>query len=141
MEIVESVPIIGQSGKPVTGLSNLKDIDEPPYNYSAKELLPVNPNGLDTEGLVRTSTGEFWIAEEYGPSLVHVAKDGKAVKRYVPADSKLEGTDYPLAKVLPAIYNKRKTNRGFEGLAISRDEKTLFVASEAVLNPDLKRRL
>ena len=139
VEILDAIPIVGQSGKPVTGLSNLKDIDEPPYDYSAKELLPVNPNGLDTEGLVRTSAGEFWVAEEYGPSLVHVAKDGKVVKRYVPAESKLEGTDYPLAKVLTAIYNKRKTNRGFEGLAISRDEKTLFVVLQSpLLNPDRK---
>lgn len=139
VEILDSIPIVGQSGKAVTGLSNLKDFDEAPYNYSAQELLPYNPNGLDTEGLVRSRSGEFWVVEEYGPSIVHVAKDGKVIKRYVPADSKLAGTDYPLAKVLPAIYNKRKTNRGFEGVALSRDEKLLYIVLQSPLaNPDRK---
>ena len=46
--ILETIPIVGQSGKPVTGLPNLKGIDETPYNYSATEILPFNPNDLDT---------------------------------------------------------------------------------------------
>ena len=92
----------------MTGLPNLKALDETPYNYSAKELLPFNPNGLDTEGLVRTRNGDFWISEEYSPSIVHVDRTGKVLKRYIPKDLSLEGTDYPIAKVLPAIYGKKK---------------------------------
>ena len=64
IRILEALPIVGQSGWPVTGLPNLKGIDETPYNYSAQELLRFDTNGLDTEGLVRTSKGDFWIAEE-----------------------------------------------------------------------------
>ena len=42
-----------------------------------------------------------------------------------------------MADVLPAIYAKRKLNRGFEGLALSPDQKTLFVALQSpLLNPD-----
>ena len=139
IRILEAIPIVGQSGKPVTGMSNLKDVDETPYNYSAQEVLPFNPNGLDTEGLVRTAAGDFWIADEYSPSLVHVDRTGKVIKRYVPEGLKLEGTDYPVAKVLPSIYGKRKINRGFEGLALSADEKTLYtVLQSPLLNPDRK---
>lgn len=139
LRILDAVPIVGRSGKPVTGLPNLKGVDETPYNYSAQEALPFNPNGLDTEGLVRTSTGDFWIGDEYSPSLVHVDRTGKVVKRYVPEDLKLEGTDYPVAQALPAIYGKRKINRGFEGLALSTDEKTLYVVLQSpLLNPDPK---
>ena len=139
VDILEALPIVGQSGKPVTGLPNLKDMNETPYNYSAQELLDFNPNGLDTEGLVRTSAGDFWIAEEYGPSLVHVDRTGKVLKRYVPTGLKLEDTDYPVVNALPAIYGKRKINRGFEGLALSNDEKTLYVALQSpLLNPDRK---
>jgi len=138
IRILEAIPIVGQSGKPVTGLPNLKD-DETPYNYTAQELLPFNVNGLDTEGLVRTSAGDFWIGEEYSPSLVHVDRTGKVLKRYVPEGLNLEGTDYPIAKVLPAIYGKRKINRGFEGLTISADEKTLYIVLQSpLLNPDRK---
>jgi Esterase-like activity of phytase len=139
IKIVDAIPIVGQSGKPVTGLPNLKDIDEAPYNYSAQELLPLNPNGLDTEGLVRTSAGDFWISEEYSPSIVHVDRTGKVIKRYIPEGLNLEGTDYPVAKVLPAIYGKRKINRGFEGITLSGDEKTLYMVLESpLLNPDRK---
>lgn len=139
LRILDAVPIVGRSGKPVTGLPNLKGVDETPYNYSAQEVLPFNPNGLDTEGLVRTSTGDFWLAEEYSPSLVHVDRTGKVVKRYIPEGLKLEGADYPVAHALPAIYGKRKINRGFEGLALSADEKTIYVALQSpLLNPDPK---
>ena len=139
IRILETIPIVGQSGKPVTGMPNLKDVDETPYNYSAQEVLPFNPNGLDTEGLVRTAAGDFWIADEYSPSLVHIDPTGKVIKRYVPEGLKLEGTDYPVAKVLPSIYGKRKINRGFEGLALSADEKTLYtVLQSPLLNPDRK---
>jgi len=139
IRMLEAIPIVGQSGKPVTGLPNLKDIDETPYNYSAQELLPFNVNGLDTEGLIRTSAGDFWIGEEYSPSLVHADRTGKVLKRYIPEGLNLEGTDYPVAKVLPAIYGKRKINRGFEGLTLSADEKTLYVVLQSpLLNPDRK---
>jgi Esterase-like activity of phytase len=137
VHILEALPIVGQSGKPVTGLPNLQGMNETPYNYSAQELLHFNPNGLDTEGLIRTTAGDFWIAEEYGPSLVHVDRTGKVLKRYIPEGLKLEDTDYPVANALPAIYGKRKINRGFEGLALSNDDKTLYVALQSpLLNPD-----
>jgi Esterase-like activity of phytase len=139
IRILEALPIVGQSGKPVTGLPNLKGINETPYNYSGQELLNFNPNGLDTEGLVRTTAGDFWIAEEYGPSLVHVDRTGKVLKRYIPEGLKLDGTDYPVATILPAIYGKTKINRGFEGLALSNDEKTLYIVLQSpLLNPDRK---
>jgi hypothetical protein len=139
IKILDAIPIVGQLGKPVTGLPNLKDMDEAPYNYSARELLPINPNGLDTEGLVRTSAGDFWISEEYSPSILHVDRTGKVIKRYIPEGLSLEDTDYPVAKVLPSIYAKRKINRGFEGIALSGDEKTLYMVLQSpLLNPDRK---
>lgn len=139
IRILETIPVVGQSGKPVTGLPNLKGIDETPYNYSAKDILPFNPNGLDTEGLVRTAAGDFWISEEYSPSLVHVDRTGKVLKRYVPEGLNLEGMDYPVVTALPAIYGKRKINRGFEGIALSADEKTLYLVLQSpLLNPDRK---
>jgi Esterase-like activity of phytase len=139
VQIIETIPIVGQTGKPVTGLPNLKGLDETPYNYTAKELLPFNSNGLDTEGLVRTSAGDFWICEEYSPSLVHVDRTGKVLKRYIPEDISLQDADYPITKVLPAIYGKRKINRGFEGIALSADEKTVYLVLQSpLLNPDRK---
>ncbi len=125
VDIVQVLPIVGQSGKPVTGLPNLLPRDERPYDFTAMGELPPNPNGLDTEALVRTRAGDFWLVDEYGPSLVHVDADGKVIRRIVPEGVNYTGTDYPVSSTLPAIYGKRKGNRGFEAAALSADERTL----------------
>lgn len=139
LKILKTIPIVGQSGAPVTGLSNLDKYDEKPYMFDAQQELSLNPNGLDSEGLVQTTQGDFWVADEYSPSLVHIAADGKVIKRYVPAGLELSGTDYPVAATLPAIFTMRKGNRGFEGLTISPDEKTLYIVLQSPLsNPDKK---
>src|SRR5918996_5735946 len=139
IKILQTIPIVGQSGKPVSGLPNIKGIDQTPYEYSGQEILSFNVNGIDPEGLVRTKAGDFWIAEEYSPSLLHVDAAGKVLKRYLPQGVKLSNADYAIAEVLPAIYGKRKINRGFEGLTLSGDEKTLYLALQSpLLIPDRK---
>jgi hypothetical protein len=137
IRIIDKIPIVGQSSKPVTGMPNIEGYDETPYDYTGQRTFSYNANGLDTEGLVRTVAGDFWVAEEYGPSLVHLDRSGKVLKRYIPEGVKLSGTDYPVAALLPAIYGKRKINRGFEGLALSSDQKTLYAVLQSPLwNPD-----
>jgi hypothetical protein len=103
ISVLQALPIVGQSGKPITGLSN-QARDEKPYDYTAQTAFDLKPSGLDSEGLVRTANGDFWLVDEYSPSLVHVDASGKVVRRFVPAGIALEGADYPVAKALPAIY-------------------------------------
>jgi hypothetical protein len=119
INVLQAIPILTQHGKPVTGLPNTEGRDEVPYDYSAQSKSPYNPNGLDTEALVRTSAGDIWLCDEYSPSIVHVDQTGKVLKRYIPEGLTLDGLDYPLAPVLPRIYATRKINRGFEGMTIS----------------------
>jgi len=137
IEIINALPILGTSGAPVTGLSNRESSDEKPYDYAAQGELAYNPNGLDSEGLVRTASGEFWLVDEYSPSLIHVDGTGTVIARYVPEGVTLDGADYPVEDTLPAIFASRKANRGFEGLGLSPDESTLFIALQSPLsNPD-----
>lgn len=117
VKVIDAIPLTTSSGKPVTGLSNLQGRDEAPYSYDAKTPLSYNPNGLDTEGIVRAADGGFWLVDEYGPSLVHVSARGKVLTRYVPQGLDLTGTDYPVVEALPSVLLHRKINRGFEGLA------------------------
>ncbi|MGY4737861.1 esterase-like activity of phytase family protein [Streptomyces sp. ATMOS53] len=117
VKVVQAIPVTTSSGKPVTGLPNQAGRDEAPYSYNALTPLAYNPNGLDTEGLVRAADGSFWLVDEYGPSLVHVSARGKVLTRYVPQGLNLTGTDYPVVEALPAVLLHRKINRGFEGLA------------------------
>ncbi|MFI8872902.1 esterase-like activity of phytase family protein [Streptomyces sp. NPDC055243] len=117
VKVIDALPLTTSSGKPVTGLPNQKGRDEAPYTYDAKTPLTYDPNGLDTEGIVRAHDGSFWLVDEYGPSLVHVSARGKVLKRYVPQGLKLSGADYPVVEALPGVLLHRKGNRGFEGLA------------------------
>ncbi|WP_328883198.1 esterase-like activity of phytase family protein [Streptomyces sp. NBC_00299] len=117
VRVLDAIPITTTSGKPVTGLSNQEGRDEAPYSYDARTPLAFNPNGLDTEGIVRAADGSFWLVDEYGPSLVHVSARGKVLARYVPEGLRLTGAGYPVVEALPSVLLHRKINRGFEGLA------------------------
>ncbi|WP_432027355.1 esterase-like activity of phytase family protein [Streptomyces sp. 1222.5] len=117
VEVIDAIPLTTSSGKAVTGLPNQQSRDEAPYTYDAGTPLSYDPNGLDTEGIVRAADGSFWLVDEYGPSLVHVSARGKVLTRYVPEGLHLTGTDYPVVEALPSILLHRKINRGFEGLA------------------------
>ncbi|WP_329371280.1 esterase-like activity of phytase family protein [Streptomyces sp. NBC_01483] len=117
VKVLDALPITTSSGKPVTGLSNQAGRDEAPYSYDAQTPLAYNPNGVDTEGIVRSADGSFWLIDEYGPSLIHVSARGKVLTRYVPKGLNLTGADYPVVEALPAVLLHRKINRGFEGLA------------------------
>src|SRR3954452_11055520 len=79
VEVLRSLPLTTRSGAPVTGLPNQADRDEAPYSYDAKTPLRYDPNGLDTEGIVRSADGSFWLVDEYGPSLVHVSAGGRVL--------------------------------------------------------------
>ncbi|MEV0184759.1 esterase-like activity of phytase family protein [Streptomyces sp. NPDC050625] len=117
VEVIDAIPLTTRSGKAVTGLSNQQGRDEAPYSYDAKTPLSYNPNGVDTEGIVRAEDGTFWLVDEYGPSLIHVSARGTVLTRYVPKGLNLTGTDYPVVEALPSVLLHRKINRGFEGLA------------------------
>ncbi|QOV39987.1 esterase-like activity of phytase family protein [Streptomyces ferrugineus] len=117
VKVLDAIPITTASGKAVTGLPNQEGRDEAPYTYDARTPLTYDPNGLDTEGIVRAADGSFWLVDEYGPSLVHASARGKVLTRYVPEGLGLTGTDYRVVEALPSVLLHRKTNRGFEGLA------------------------
>jgi len=157
VEILKRIPLKTMKGEPVTGLPNFSDVDSPvsdtkpapdevPYNFDGSLPLEVyNQNGLDTEDIVRTAHGDFWIVDEYRPSVLKVSGDGTVLARYVPRGLKDEFTKvgYPVYDTLPAEHAYRRQNRGYEGLALSPDQKHLFVALQSPLqlppNPNVGR--
>ncbi|MBD0710270.1 MULTISPECIES: esterase-like activity of phytase family protein [unclassified Streptomyces] len=136
LRVLQSIPLTTRSGAPVTGLPNQPGRDEAPYTYDASTPLPYNPNGLDTEGVVRDRDGSFWLVDEYGPSLVHVSAKGRVLARHVPKGLGLTGTDYPVIESFPSVFLKRKINRGFEGLALLPDGDLVMALQSPLLNPD-----
>lgn len=138
-------PLKGRSGKPLSGrppqfVGRTESAPRPEIGYGPDgRALPPDPSGVDPEALVRLSDGSFWIAEEFGPSLLHVSADGTVLRRVVPAgsESDFRDADFEIVPALPALLRRRLPGRGFEGLAITPDEKTLIVAMQGPLaHPD-----
>jgi Esterase-like activity of phytase len=137
LSILQVIPLTTADGQPVTGLPNDADRDEKPYDLTATTELLTNPSGLDPEGMVRSANGEFWLSEEYSPSILHVSPSGTVLARYVPQGLPLPGAGYPVTDSLPAVLAERQPNRGFESLAISADGRTVYAAMQSPLvNPD-----
>ncbi|MFZ4813157.1 MAG: esterase-like activity of phytase family protein [Phototrophicaceae bacterium] len=137
INILQVIPVMAAEGVRATGLSNIDGHDEKPWDYTAMEELTYNQDGLDTEGLVRTADGNFWISEEYSPSIAVISPEGVILKRFVPEGLAYDSTSYEVVANLPAILATRRGNRGFEALALSSDGSTLYAAVQSPLrNPD-----
>ncbi|WP_240315527.1 esterase-like activity of phytase family protein [Aquimarina longa] len=121
-------------GIPISGIPNPKGkgaTGEIPYDISGNQL-PFDDFGLDPEGLVALKDGTFWISDEYGPHIVHYSAEGIELERISPIGVN-EGNG---GRKIPAVFAKRRPNRGMEGLAITPDQKTLVGIMQSTLyNP------
>ena len=135
---VRTFPLRDRSGKRLSGVPIPGGFNEPAFELDGTPISP-DPSGADTEGIAAAADGTFWIADEYGPSVLHVAADGTVLVRWVPEGSGhwFQGADFPVVEALPAIAARRQLNRGFEGLALSEDETSLYLAFQSPLaHPD-----
>lgn len=88
-------------------------------------VIPPDPEGIDSEGLVVLDDGSFWVSDEYGPFMAHFGPDGRQIQRLTPCNGGL-----------PPVYATRRPNRGMEGLTITPDGQWLVGAMQAPLeNP------
>jgi hypothetical protein len=136
VRLVRRIRIHGASGRPISGLpipAGKADV-EPAFDLKGKAL-GSDASGADTEAIVALSDGSFWVGDEYGPSLLHVGPDGKVLQRWVPKglEKALNGADYDVKPVLPAIALRRRINRGFEAVAVSPDERWLYLVFQSPL--------
>ena len=124
----------------ITGLPAFEGSGEDAVSPDGKQEYGIDPNGVDTESLaLDPRDGSFWIGEEYGPSILHVAADGTILMRIVPHGRTLDAPGENVKDLLPDVYTMRKPNRGFEGLTISPDGTRVFAMLQSpLLNPDKK---
>lgn len=137
ISILKTIAIRDRQGKGVTGLPNIAGYDAIPSDIKGVTGTSLyNLSGIDVEGLVRTRNGAFWVVDEYAPSLALISSSGIIKERWVPEGWSGNPTNYKVNKTIPGIYLKRKANRGFEALAMSPDESTLFIGLQSpLLNP------
>jgi len=124
----------------LTGLPSFEGGGEAAYSPDGRQAYGIDPYGVDTEGLAYDARdGSFWLAEEYGPSILHVAADGTLLMRITPKGLGLSLPGVSVRELLPEAFRTRKANRGFEGISISPDGARLFVMLQSpLLNPDKK---
>jgi len=136
-EVVTALPLTTPDGDPVTGLPPFvaKGDPKPALANGKPSVNLVNPNGLDTEGVVATDDG-FWVVEEYGPSIAHVDPRGHVTARYVPkgTERRYKGAGSRIVGALPADLAKRAANRGFEDVALLPDGSTIVAALQSPLH-------
>jgi hypothetical protein len=127
---------IDDVGTPATGISNSATEDSVPFaSPTAPTQLPFNPNGLDVEDLHALPGGNWIVVDEYSPSVAILGATGKVLKRYTPQGKILLGTAYPVSDNLPAILAQRRSNRGFECVAVSNDGRTAYTMTQSPLGP------
>lgn len=136
IEITSSTILTDPNGKPLTGLSNQEPEERLFETAAAAAPLPYDPNGVDPEAVRVFPDGKFLLSEEYGPSVLVVNPNGQVLVRYVPVNKPLPGATYPVKAILPPVLSQRRTNRGFEALALSSDGKTAYVMLQSPLGDE-----
>lgn len=104
--------------------------------YSPAEAGPLGL-AFDPEGIVvHPLTGHLLISDEYGPSLLEINRAGRLVRRYeLPANVLPRNADTGIVNHANDSGNTagKRTNRGFEGLTISPDGRTVFAMLQSAM--------
>lgn len=128
---------------PITALPNINGWkgEQQPVDHNNRILEDkYDKFGGDMEGLVVDNNGDFWLVDEYQPAIYHFNPEGILVERFVPKGTGALGGDsagtYGVENI-PAVYNKRKTNRGFEAAAFDPKANMLYAFIQSPLqNPN-----
>jgi len=131
---------------PGTGaIANFQIADTIKFTNGGASLNGINPNpsnvlgnSFDPEGFViNPKNGNFLVSDEYGPSLYEFNRSGALVMAYttpanlIPRDS-VTGVPNFAADPTTNPAGKR-TNRGFEGLAVSPDGKYAYAILQSAM--------
>jgi hypothetical protein len=117
----------GASGLPLpAGQGNTGEVA---WSDTLAILVPNDPWGLDSEGLIQDNEGNFWVCDEYGTSIWKLDANFKVLNRYTPFPKETE--DLPLDTLL----GKRRANRGLEGIAYTPNGKIFAMLQSPANNP------
>jgi hypothetical protein len=106
-------------------------------NDATRERL-LTGGDIDPESLQRDRHGDLWVGDEFGPWILHFDRCGRLLE--APYD--VPGIRSPNNPTLDGAPPTQPNSRGFEGMAISPDGRTLYAALEGatVADPDHSRR-
>ena len=110
---------------PVGAVGNSAEIpvmDAMKFDAAGKAVF--NAGGLDSESIVvDTKRNALWVSDEYGPFIVRIdAATGIIQAKYEPG------------KGLPALFAKRRANRGMEGMTLDTSNDKLYAFLQSPLS-------
>jgi hypothetical protein len=118
-------------GKPFSGLHPDK-IDPEPCRQDGRRC-------LDPEGLTLMQDGNLLLCEEYMPSILQFKPDGTFMARLIPPENYFPRNPTSGEIDFREVADRqegREDNRGFEGIALSPDGKTLYTILQSGLTQD-----
>lgn len=134
---VRRLPLTTRNGARISGLpmpaadqQNVEQI----FGIDGRRIHSGAP-GADAEAIAAMPDGGFFIAEEYGPSLLRAGPDGIVAERWAPLGAEVlqSHADLPARGVLPASLASRRSNRGLEALCASPDGAWLYLGMQSAL--------
>ena len=93
-------------------------------------------NSLDPEGfVVNPKNGNFLVSDEYGPSLIEFDRSGSLVRRYTTPANLVPRSAGDLPNFASNAGNSKgkRSNRGFEGLAVSADGRFTYAMLQSAM--------
>jgi hypothetical protein len=130
-QLVDTILFKLPAGKTVNGVSG-------PLNFNGLDPKLDAPHGsesrlgrsFDPEGFVVAPNGNFFVSDEYGPSIYEFRPNGGFLRAFtIPANITASGdaqNTYFSALAAAKVKSGRQANRGFEGLAISPNGSRVF---------------
>lgn len=102
--------------QPISGRANGVELAPEKLSDVFYNPLEFDPDGLDPEGITLDPWRNFWICEEYRPSIAMIGPLGNVLLRLVPKGCKTGTETIRTFDVLPGVLTKRVNNRGMEGI-------------------------
>lgn len=133
--IVEAKALTRPDGSEISGLPTSLPATDVPFDFNLNQL-PFDEDSIDAEGITIGPMGNFWVCEEYKPSVACVARNGRVLFRLIPQGTLTGAERVPTYDVLPAVLAKRRNNRGFEGIAYSPDGFVYAIVQRPLNNPN-----
>ncbi|PRY52951.1 hypothetical protein BCF74_12922 [Knoellia remsis] len=87
---------------------------------------------FDPESLQVAPDGTYWVGEEFGPYLLHFDAQGRLLEAPIPTPGVKSPSNPTLGSQTPNLAN----SKGFEGMAISPDGRTLYPMLEGPVAED-----
>jgi hypothetical protein len=138
-QLQATIPFVIPAGTTLNGTTYSVDT---PFNGLNPQLLNGSVSGLglshDPEGFAVAPNGNFYVSDEYGPSIYEFSPAGRFIRAFGFASNLTPRTstgtvDYVNGR--PTIVNGRQDNRGFEGLALSADgSKAYAILQDPLVN-------